>query len=390
MAAARQMAMEMASLNHSASHAPSLAAGDVLFGYVSSDGVFVESSTPSEIDTIKARIVGHSQDTFFGRAVFAEDEVTLASDAYATRRSGVAGAVSNFIPLAIPTCVAEQIELGTPVDYEVLFAAGGDTNGKWTFPSGECCGATKLTEQLSSRDEFGRYAVGDTIDVFHGTKNSVRKRLVSMIEESGTEWDTTRFGTKPTQQACSQISADDFGKTLEGPMPVFSTGNATIDAGICKGKYTLKDLGVSEGVVTGFVWGVFYDVTDTSGGGSSTSRVRASHDGPDSRTDRKCGTTTTSLLSSFSSGKKSDSWRGTSAGPKGGSGKGGASASSGSSGSGGSVSCEKNFFLTLDAVESHLVWEGGIIDSDAPDYGLGVMQPPVYIEPRGEKLYTSL
>ncbi len=186
--------------------------------------------------------------------VLGVQQMRTAAQSTAVRETGGASTADCFIPIGLPTCAVEDIEFGVVQNFDFVFN-GADDDAWYIFPDGECCGAQALRDQISFCS-FGEAGIGDPVELNGGTKNSVRKHIVDVIEGQGTLFDPSRYGELPAQDPCSELSPGAYGYVYEGPMLVFESDD---------GDYCGGNQGTGDGTVIGIAWGAVYDLNSQSG-----------------------------------------------------------------------------------------------------------------------------
>jgi hypothetical protein len=95
-------------------------------------------------------------------------------------------------------------------------------------------------------------SVGDTVNLSNGTAEAALKSISSAMAD-GINWDSERWGTLPAQHSGSTVPKGAYGTVLEGPIPIFESGQ----------DYCTSSARWTETLpLKGFVWGVIYDVRD--------------------------------------------------------------------------------------------------------------------------------
>ncbi len=252
----------------------------------------------SETDATLINAVRVSADVtiplFFGLIAFDEDSVGgLDLNVTQLATSGVPGPARSspcVLPLVIPSCHLDAdgddtLDVGAQGK---LFDAGGCANTMITSSSYlQAFMATpgafsvgKVKNLLTNCEEYGTISMDDALgaEVFirvdHASLNNsggVMETIATTIGSSTTSLDSRWTGT-PTHLTGSVVTSANYGKTIEGPIPVVEFSGWDCDSAIGNDDTEASAL---DGVVIGFVWGAIYDaqkrcVKDGTGAAAAT------------------------------------------------------------------------------------------------------------------------
>lgn len=281
--AAREAAQLVGALNPAAGHAVTLDAnesnaetGDIVFGvWDESSGSFAVSNDPASINAITVR----DRVSWEGMlSPIAVRHSTLGVNAESTvlePSAEGAGEVTCYLPLAIADCMLDQYTESELQNLTLKLNPAGIDNVGWAR-IGASPNASWLSGQISDCESDGPAQVGDLVGLNNGVINSALSALDSAVEGSTTTWNTSDWGTIPTQHARSSIAAAKYGHTYEGAIVVFDGG-----PGYCTGSGGSFN---QFEVITGFIWGAVYDVR-TGSAAQKNIQVRL-----DLNSDRAIGT----------------------------------------------------------------------------------------------------
>ncbi len=230
------------------------------------DAAAGELDTTADAEDIDAvEVVARRDDvrTWFA-VLFGVDELATSARSIAHRgRALGAGKVPWYLPFALPDCEIEgrtEDQLSditfvlTPAGQDVVGwgAVGTTPNASWVrdhLAASMVCMHTWFDEGVVPED-CATISEGDTVNLGNGAQASSLHEVSDQMSE-GVSWATDRWGTLPKQHASSTVPKVDYGKVIEGPIPVFDAG-----ADYCSPKAAWNETFP----VRGFVWGVIYDV----------------------------------------------------------------------------------------------------------------------------------
>lgn len=211
----------------------------------------VDTSNPKMVTSAKAVALRRDVPTVFGNIAFSETE--LMTERNAVAMAGGAGRVDCPLPIAVPSCLLPQ---PTGIcNADLIFNADGNDTAGWarlgsSRPNGSTIGDAINNCGIPSADTV------DVVSLNNGEINTALQSLAGAVSNSATLWNSTKYGTIPTQSTKSGVTR--YGHVREGYIIVFQ------DPQNCSGtKYTGTNL-----PVVGFAKASVYDV-DTKGNASS-------------------------------------------------------------------------------------------------------------------------
>lgn len=279
---ARSAAQELAMMNPAGGHTIALDAnsandpnGDIVTGVW--DGESFSAST----DAASVNAVSVASDVqlsaMFSMIAFNRMNlgVNARTVAYSPPPVG-AGAVECILPFALPDCLfethtAEELETMT-----FVFNPAGVDNVGWVRP-GARPSDNSVMNLLADCGSEGTVSVGDPVGLGNGVLGNTYREITSLMASSSTSWNTSLWGSQPTQSTDSLVRATAWGHTLEGPIVVFDGGPEYCNAGGGAWNEILP--------AVGFVWGAVYDVRQGRGAANKNVYVRV-----DATTERELGT----------------------------------------------------------------------------------------------------
>jgi Flp pilus assembly protein TadG len=172
-----------------------------------------------------------------------------------------AGEVECFIPIAIPSCVIENmIDNGTP-NVTGTWQPSTTNNVAWADDDGNPNASTlnATINSLSGGCTGGEtMEVGGNVYLNNGMINSVAQGIGTFLNTKATEtWNTSAWGAIPARSSNSAVTATRYGRIISGPMVVFN------DTSYCAGGGSGPLNGVKQ--INGFIYAAVYDVV-TQGG----------------------------------------------------------------------------------------------------------------------------
>jgi Flp pilus assembly protein TadG len=279
--AAHRMAAAVAGQNNAAGSSVVLDAnlandpsGDVVTGvWDDTRGTFTPSTSATEVNAVRVRPRLASLNLLFSplsAAIHGASEIPVSAETYMTAApGGGAGAMSCYLPLAIPSClIGYHGGVAALESVTLRLAPSGIDSVGWGRARTNPISASWSRAQIRSCQNSGEAAVGDPVYLQNGVVSSALTELTSAISGSATSWSTSKWGTMPTRgtsgSSASNIPASKWGHTLEGPILVFDGG-----PGYCQGSGGSFN---QHEPLAGFMWGAVYDVTGT--GANSSIRMR--------------------------------------------------------------------------------------------------------------------
>ncbi len=187
-------------------------------------------------------------------------DVEATSLAQRPLAAGPAGNTECFLPFAIPDCHLAGLAPGAnPPPFKFTFSPTPTDSVAWGDPD-ENPNTSGVRDQLMGMCDEGEIAVGDLMHVNEGSHTSALQKTADILNQQTTvetaPWDATLYGPLPARDGVgantpgqSGVSAANWGNTLQGVV-AFVDGGGDCDAVSFTGAKT----------ITGFAWGVVYDV----------------------------------------------------------------------------------------------------------------------------------
>ncbi|MDP2312679.1 MAG: Tad domain-containing protein [Pseudomonadota bacterium] len=266
MIAARVAAANVAAENNAAGTPVEVASADIVLGIWDDEaGTFEESDEPTLVNTVEVRARRPELALFLAPVALGRSTVVVSAQSRALAEASGAGAVSCYIPLAVPDCLVEQHGLGGLEDLTLQINPPGVDSVGWARPNGSP-NANWSRDQMDDCENGGEAAVGDPVGLQNGVVSSAMDALATRVNTSSTSWSTERWGSLPNRLPASSISTSNFGNTYEGAVIVFDGGDEYCDGsgGDFNGTQPLK----------GFLWGAIYDVRNTGAADKRTIKMR--------------------------------------------------------------------------------------------------------------------
>ncbi|MFN7143650.1 MAG: TadG family pilus assembly protein, partial [Myxococcota bacterium] len=240
--------------------------GDVVLGVWDDDAdAFVPSDDPLLVDTVQVRARLPEVRLFFAQVAMGKSTTPVSARTRAVAPASPATATECYIPLALPSCLVYRegteglqdldLQLNNPGTDDVGWArVNGSPNANWS------------RDQMLDCQQGGEAAIGDPVTLQNGAVVSALGAVADRISTSDTSWDPEKWGTLPPRMTGSSITPGNYGKTFEGPMPVFESPPEYCigSGGSFTGSYPL----------VGFVWASLYDVRNAGPVSDRTVKVR--------------------------------------------------------------------------------------------------------------------
>lgn len=273
MVAAREAAVTLAAANPAGGEIVVLdpnpgndPAGDVVLGVWDDEaGTFVPSDDPVVVDTVQVRARLAEVRLFFARVAMERASTPVSARTRAVAPVAPATATDCYIPLALPSCIVYRegteglqdldIQLNNPAADDVGWGrVNGSPNANWS------------RDQMLDCQQGGEAAIGDPVTLQNGSVVSALGAVADRISTSDTRWDPEKWGTLPSRMSGSSITPANYGKTYEGPLPVFESPPEYCigSGGSFTGSYPL----------VGFVWASLYDVRNAGAISDRTVKLR--------------------------------------------------------------------------------------------------------------------
>ncbi|MFH1462965.1 MAG: pilus assembly protein TadG-related protein [Pseudomonadota bacterium] len=264
--AATQAALDFAAFNSAAGDPVELdPSADILLGiWDEVSGSFSAGGATEMIDAVQVTARRDDLPAWFARAAFGRDSLAASVQSVARRTYEGAGRVDCFLPLAVPSCVIEDVYGIDHINQvDLVLNPPGVNNVAWARPDAHPS-ASWLSSQIWNCSYEGSIEVIDSVELNNGLIASVLADLADKIEASDTTWDSALWGSLPAQAARSGIASSRYGHTLEGPIAVFDDDSYCTSPGPMNGTEE----------ITGFVWGAIYEVVTTGAAANRTIKMR--------------------------------------------------------------------------------------------------------------------
>jgi Flp pilus assembly protein TadG len=281
---ARQSAVDIATLNQVRTlgyvalddNTANNANGDVVVG--TWDGAaFTATTTATDVNAIQVRVQNDAVGTYFAVGAFGQQTMAVGSGSIAqvqTQTFG-AGEVDCYLPLALPDCIFDTYSDEDLEDLTFVLNPAGVDNTGWVSV-GTTANANDIKDQLADCTNSGSASVEDDAYLNNGVISSAVTEVVTVLEDSTSSWDTGEYGAQPSQWSSSTLDAADYGNVIEGPVILFDGGEEyCTSGGSWNGSHD----------ITGFAWGVLFDVDNTGSASTKNIRMRISLGEHDMGTD---------------------------------------------------------------------------------------------------------
>lgn len=258
--AARSAAIRAAARNEADGAAVVLPPQNIVFGYWDKQTrEFIDSTDPEEIDAMRVWIRMDDIGTTFASIAFRDPMVSAQGSSAAVQQPPTpAGAVSCYIPLAVPDCMFENNSPEALANFTLKVNPAGVDNVGWARV-GASPNANWTRDQIRDCHQDGLARVGDEVGLQNGVVTSALSELVTAIGNSSTRWNSSVWGALPARHSGSAVSTANYGKTYEGAIIIFDGGPEYCQGS--GGPYNQYE------TIVGFAWAAIYDVR-TSGSSS--------------------------------------------------------------------------------------------------------------------------
>jgi Flp pilus assembly protein TadG len=268
------------SIGANAANAPT---GDVVVGfYDEADGSFTPTHDESIANAVQVRAARTDLSPLFSAIAFQKDELQAGACTVGVQQPPTgASKVPWYLPFALPECIFDQYsdaQLKTQafklnpagIDNTGWARVGGSLNASWAKSHLSDIKPCMNTWATGAKVESAcaEAAIGDTLYLGNGVVQSALSDLNSQIQTS-IAWKTDLWDAMPARQATSSIPAGKYGKVYAGPVPIFDGGS-----GYCSASASWN----GSKTITGFAWGVIYDVQSTGSAASRTLWMRVDPD----------------------------------------------------------------------------------------------------------------
>ncbi len=244
-AAARDAAIRAALRNNADGKPVILDPGDIVMGYWDVDAwQFVPSTDPTLIDAMKVQLSRNDiKSNFASVNAVGRRTIGALAQSIATQPETVpAGAVSCYIPLAIPQCLFDEYTDEELMDFTFQFSPAGIDNVGWARVDGHP-NTTWLLDQIADCHFDGVASVGDDVYLDNDVKVPALREVADQIEDAdsdSSDWDTEEWGDEPEQSDDSDVDSDEYGKVFQGAIIVFDGGDEYCD---CEEKQAVDEDG---------------------------------------------------------------------------------------------------------------------------------------------------
>lgn len=267
LAAGRAMGQLVAGQNRVNGHAAALPAEAVETG-VWAEGAFSPSTDPELVNAVRVNVAEaglmapfYTLFSMGGGHAHGASTLTEAATAVAmVPPPEPAGAVTCYLPIAIPSCALEAQPGSGLASYTFRPASDRTDTGGWGL-LGTRANAAAVTAQVQSCTASGEIELGDPVFLNNGTMTTAFRAMADAIAASPTTWDAAALGALPARDARSAVPAAAYGRTLEAPLLVF-------DAPDCRNVRFNQSR-----PLVGFAWGVVYDVVSQGSGRAISVRI---------------------------------------------------------------------------------------------------------------------
>ncbi|MCK6506542.1 hypothetical protein L6R53_24740 [Myxococcota bacterium] len=260
-------AIRAAARNTAAGQPVLIQAQDIRTGYWDlTTGDFVEATDPALIDALQVTAWRGDVTASFAAVAFQDKETEATGDSLARNPAPEpAGAVSCYIPLAVPLCIFDKYDRDELVDVQLVLNPAGVDNVGWGRVA-ESPNASWIKDQIADCKHDGVARVGDDVGLQNGEVISAVQEVKEAIRTSTTTWDAEAWGPQPERWSQSALTASQYGQTWEGPLLVFDGGPEYCE-GMGGGFNGVEEL-------VGFAWAVVYDVKTAGGAADKNIRVK--------------------------------------------------------------------------------------------------------------------
>lgn len=260
-ALALEKAVEFAAANRVMGAPPVVEVEALTTGFIE-NGAFVVSNDPTLITAMRVDHTKVDIQAFFSTLAFGRETLSARAVSIAVQSpGGPAGRVECFLPVAVPDCVLD--DPSGVQDLNLRLSSSNADNAGWADPNGNPTPGS-INNNLLGQCDGGPIQVGDDIFLNNGVISSSLSQLESILngnssaETSG--WDGGLWGSLPSQMPGSTVLSPNYGQNvIAGPIAVFDGGGGDCLDGVQFNQTK---------PITGFVWGVIYDV-DAHGQGKN-------------------------------------------------------------------------------------------------------------------------
>lgn len=230
-------------------------------------GTFTASDDPLLVDAV--RVVAHRDDvdTVFGLAAFGVTTLAAGAQSIAIKpETEPAGAVTCYLPFAIPSCMLEVYAEEQLAFVDLAVNTPGVDNVGWARLDGSP-NADYARDVINECRSSGEVQEGDPLGLANGVMTSAMTALTDALEGSDTTWDVDAMQSPlPTQMDGSSVAPGSYGNTFEGAIMIFESGPEYCESS--GGSFTGYQ------PLLGFAWGVVYDVKSHGPAAERTVKLR--------------------------------------------------------------------------------------------------------------------
>jgi Flp pilus assembly protein TadG len=238
-------------------------------GYYDSATGWHSTTNVNQVKAVKVTLSANIGYVALSRAAFRTTSLTpramggAAKEQFASETSAEdpAGEVECFIPIAIPSCVIDNMMNNNTPSVTGTWQPSTTNNVAWADDNGNP-NASTLSAQVNSLSGGcsggATMEVGSNVYLNNGMITSVAQTIGTFLNTKSTAvWNTSEWGTIPARSSSSAVTAARYGHIISGPMVVFQ------DTAYCASGGSGPLNGTKQ--ITGFVYAAVYDVVATGG-----------------------------------------------------------------------------------------------------------------------------
>lgn len=257
MQSAVEQTVAIASENNTLGQPISLVREDIVLGYYDKQlETFVSSTEPTLVNAVWIESDVGGIETIFASAAFAHYVMETEARAIArTETRPGTGRVECYLPLAVPDCYLDK---GDIEDYALRFKSANEDNAGWAAVNSSVS-SNSVVDQFTGGCDNDSASIYDIVELNNGEITNALSTIDDLLEASTTPWDETRWGVQPPPMGTtsnpdgSVSTVSNYGYVIEGPVILFSP-----DGGTCGASTQFNQ----QAEITGFAWGVIYDVDE--------------------------------------------------------------------------------------------------------------------------------
>jgi Flp pilus assembly protein TadG len=253
--------------------------GDVIIGFYDvADGSFTRTHDAETSNAVRVQAARSDMSPLFAGIAFQKDSLGAGACTLAVQQEPVGALkVPWYLPFALPGCIFDQYtetQLQTQafklqpagIDNTGWARVGASANASWAKAH-----ITDIQPCMSAWAETGHVEtpcaeaeVGDLLYLNNGAVQSALADLNSELVD-GVAWRTSLWDTMPTRQSTSTVNTSVYGTVYTGPVPIFEG-----DSSYCSASASWN----GTETISGFAWGVIYDMKSTGAASSRTIWMR--------------------------------------------------------------------------------------------------------------------